>query len=279
MKFSTDLKPVIEAVDSLLNTKDKAMITLIGSGGKTTLLYLLAERYRTNCNVVISTTTAMRKPDQPWVSLYFNKDGMDTEKPSQAMGYFARLDQESQKVEGVDPNDLDDMYRGSDNPSTSRLSEEECKSFYNEYSEDISTLNRINKTLFLVEGDGSKGKPLKGFAPYEPVIPKETDLVLILVGADGLVQPLSEDTVHRSQLFKEITHLKDGDAIALEDVIRVISAPQGPMVKMPESAKKMIVINKVKSYLSDEDQKKLHEKADAYQAVGIDHILFVEIME
>ena len=52
----------------------------------------------------------------------------------------------------------------------------------------------------LVEADGSARHPLKAHAPWEPVIPEGTDLVLGVAGASGFLGPISE-TVHRPDIF------------------------------------------------------------------------------
>lgn len=52
----------------------------------------------------------------------------------------------------------------------------------------------------LVEADGAAGRPLKGHAPWEPVIPPETGRVIQVVGMSGLGRPM-EETVHRPEYF------------------------------------------------------------------------------
>lgn len=56
----------------------------------------------------------------------------------------------------------------------------------------------------LVEADGSRRLPLKAHAPHEPVIPKEADRVLCVVGARGFDRPIRE-TVHRPERFCALT--------------------------------------------------------------------------
>src|SRR5262249_57619382 len=49
----------------------------------------------------------------------------------------------------------------------------------------------------LDEADGSRTRPFKAPADHEPVIPEETTLVIAVVGADVLGQPLDGEHVHR----------------------------------------------------------------------------------
>lgn len=52
----------------------------------------------------------------------------------------------------------------------------------------------------IVEADGSKRLPLKAHASHEPVIPKNTRSTVCVVGASGFGKPV-EQTVHRPELF------------------------------------------------------------------------------
>ena len=52
----------------------------------------------------------------------------------------------------------------------------------------------------IVEADGSKRLPLKAHALHEPVIPENTRKTVCVVGASGFGKPV-EQTVHRPELF------------------------------------------------------------------------------
>ena len=52
----------------------------------------------------------------------------------------------------------------------------------------------------IVEADGSKRLPLKAHASHEPVIPENTCQTVCVVGASGFGKPV-EQTVHRPELF------------------------------------------------------------------------------
>jgi len=49
----------------------------------------------------------------------------------------------------------------------------------------------------LVEADGAAGRPLKAWAAWEPVIPGQTCLLVVMAGASGLGRPLTPAWVHR----------------------------------------------------------------------------------
>lgn len=58
----------------------------------------------------------------------------------------------------------------------------------------------------LAEADGAAGRPLKAHAPYEPVIPREANQAVYMVGASGFGRPVRE-AVHRPERFCALTGL------------------------------------------------------------------------
>lgn len=75
----------------------------------------------------------------------------------------------------------------------------------------------------LVEADGSRHLPLKAHAPHEPVIPKEADRVLCVVGARGFGRPIRE-VVHRPERFCTLTGAKPDEPASPALVARALAA-------------------------------------------------------
>lgn len=59
----------------------------------------------------------------------------------------------------------------------------------------------------LIEADGSKRLPLKAHAPWEPVIPEGNARTIAVIGGSGLGHPIKE-AVHRPELFLSILREK-----------------------------------------------------------------------
>ena len=74
----------------------------------------------------------------------------------------------------------------------------------------------------LVEADGSAGKLFKAPADHEPVIPPETTLLVAMVRADALGQPLVSKLVHRPELAARQAGIRKGDVMTPEAVARVL---------------------------------------------------------
>lgn len=99
----------------------------------------------------------------------------------------------------------------------------------------------------LNEADGSRMRPFKAPAEYEPVIPLETTLVVPLVGADVFGKTLDADHVHRPELVSALSGAPLGTPITPEIVARVLAHPEGGRKGVPVSARVVVLINKVES--------------------------------
>lgn len=74
----------------------------------------------------------------------------------------------------------------------------------------------------LVEADGSKHLPLKAHAPYEPVIPPESQHTILVVGASGFGRPILQ-AVHRPERFCALTGASPEDLVTPELAARAIA--------------------------------------------------------
>ncbi len=99
----------------------------------------------------------------------------------------------------------------------------------------------------LNEADGSRMRPFKAPADYEPVIPMETTLVVPVVGADVFGKPLDADHVHRPELVSALSDAPLGTPITPTIVARVLAHPQGGRKGVPAGARVVVLINKVES--------------------------------
>ncbi len=75
----------------------------------------------------------------------------------------------------------------------------------------------------LVEADGARRLPLKAHAPWEPVIPACSGRTVLVLGASGLGRPVREK-VHRPELFCELTGCTPDDPATPELVARAANA-------------------------------------------------------
>jgi molybdenum cofactor cytidylyltransferase len=95
----------------------------------------------------------------------------------------------------------------------------------------------------LIESDGSREKPLKGWAEHEPPIPSFVELVVHMVGLRGLGMPLIDEHVHRAEIFSELSKLSLGEAITVDALKRVLIHPAGGKKNIPIGARNVVVLN------------------------------------
>ncbi|MBQ5749266.1 MAG: putative selenium-dependent hydroxylase accessory protein YqeC [Oscillospiraceae bacterium] len=147
----------------MLNVQ-KGVTAVIGSGGKTSLIFALAQELSANARVIVCTTTKIFPPEMPCVT---------DEKIEAALCKHNLI------CVGT-PTDAGKLSA----PQT------EC-----------SELARLADYV-LVEADGAKRMPLKAHAAYEPVVPQEAGEVICVVGLSGIGKPISA-CVHRAEIFAQ----------------------------------------------------------------------------
>ena len=62
----------------------------------------------------------------------------------------------------------------------------------------------------LIEANGSRGKPLKAWAEHEPPVPAFVEFVVQVVGRQVSASLLSDEKVHRAEIFSKLKVLKNG---------------------------------------------------------------------
>lgn len=144
----------------------RGLTSVIGSGGKSTLLETLASELRAEHRVILCTTTHM-----------FPASGMETVGEPDERRILELLCSDHAVCVG---EPAQDGRLHSPRLPMSRLME--------------------LADFVLVEADGSKRLPLKAHAGHEPVIPAESSLTVCVVGLSGLGRPVRE-AVHRPELF------------------------------------------------------------------------------
>jgi molybdenum cofactor cytidylyltransferase len=95
----------------------------------------------------------------------------------------------------------------------------------------------------LLEGDGSRRRPLKAPAAHEPVIPAWVDVVVVVAGLAGLGQPLNPPWVHRPELFSALSGLATGEPLTVDALAAVLAHPSGGLKAIPVGARRVALLN------------------------------------
>ena len=147
----------------------RGITSIIGSGGKSSLLDRLAEELRERGRVVLCTTTHMFPP--PGLRTLQNASSQDVERALAEDGAVC-------------------------------LGELAPDGRLHAPALPISELARLADYV-VVEADGSKRLPLKAHAPHEPVIPPGTERTVCVLGLTGLGRPIAE-AAHRPELYARL---------------------------------------------------------------------------
>ncbi|MCJ7667182.1 MAG: selenium cofactor biosynthesis protein YqeC [Anaerolineae bacterium] len=210
-----------------LNINRGDIVSFVGAGGKTTAMYRLAHELVSLGWRVITTTTTMIRPPTPEQSQETILEGdpaLLLQKVEQALESHQHItvaarqkQDEKGKLVGLQPKLVG----------------------------KLTALPSID--ALIVEADGSRGRSLKAPAPYEPPVPPATSILVPMMAADALGQPLDEKVAQRPELVARLTGTSLGDLITPEMAAQVIAHPEGGLKNAPPSARVIPLINKVDS--------------------------------
>ena len=166
------------------------VVSLVGGGGKTTLLYNMARMSaEEGSRVLVTTTTHIGKPRQN-----FAKNAQEARK-LWARGTYAVIGtQEGQRLSMPDRKLLDELMKEAD--------------------------------LTVIEADGAKGLPCKAPRDKEPVILPQCDMVTAVLGVSAIGRPIREvcfclEEV-RALLGVEETHI-----LSEQDAAKILASEAG----------------------------------------------------
>lgn len=199
-----------QSLSETLKIQKGEQIALTGAGGKTTVLNLLGEELKSS-KVLLTTTTKMQYPRCE-----------EAEKicPQEAVG---------ETIEG-----RTFVYGNLTNQGKcTAVSLEKLREMRSEYD------------YVIVEADGSKGLPLKGYFEDEPCVPLNTDCVIGIATTNGLGRILDERVALRVEKFGEMTNMSPGEIIRENHIARWIEHSTG-MFKN-NSKRNILFFNQVES--------------------------------
>ena len=169
---------------------DVQSVAICGAGGKTTLLYALAEEARRgNQRVLVTTSTHILQPEDTDVLHFFHAEQVDNPASICLPGQIAVIGTPcgQKKITGIAPMNVDTAMQAAD--------------------------------VFLYEADGAKRLPVKCHNATEPVVWFGTDSVIGVLGLSALGKP-AQDICHRWQLDPLFAALPD-KPLDTDDFVRL----------------------------------------------------------
>ncbi len=254
----------------VLNLGPGSVVSLVGAGGKTSLLFALAREVGEAWGwdkTLVTTTTRMFYPAledfppvEPTLLPAANEALIVTPAPA-ARRFPAPMRIQVQMVrslaealtvvtrrpEAGGPNpgahDLLVLARGTE-PASGPGGRDKITGLPPEWVDAIATAR--SDLVVLVEADGSARRPLKAPASHEPVIPSRTTVVLSVAGVDALGQPLGPEVAHRPERVSRLTGIPFGEAITPEGTATVLWHASGCSRRRPPAAELVPVMNKAR---------------------------------
>ncbi len=206
-----------------LTLEKGGVVSFVGAGGKTSLMFRIARELSSAGETVLTTTTTkimMPSKDQsPHVILsdsldeVIDKARVLIKKNLHISAASQRTDSPLGKITGFAPEVIDEIWKAG-----------------------------VFRWI-LVEADGASRKPLKAPAFYEPVIPDCSGWLIGIIGLKAIGKPLEERCVFRHKLYAEVTGLKPEEPVTEESVADVLIDKNGIMKGCPSHTKKVVFLN------------------------------------
>ena len=220
----------------------KHIVSLVGAGGKTTVMYQLAQHFVSlGKKVLVSTTTHIF---QPACNFAQNIAEVEVLWKGGSCAVVGNIEAGTGKLTQL-PTDVFETY--------SAIAD-----------------------LVLIEADGAKHFPCKAPDENEPVLLPASDTVIAVMGLDALQQPISE-VCFRLEKVQEVLGVMPEHCLTEEDVVKLLLSEQGAFKNVGQR-NYFIVLNKcddknkldsalkIKSLLEKEDfdLEKLWIRGEAY---------------
>ncbi len=191
-------------------------ISLVGAGGKTTALFQLARQLSGKSSVIVTATSHLGVWQISLADQHIIAKSIDDLQSIPEQGVTLITGEiENDRTKPVDSAVLNWLR-------------EKCK--------------KRSIPLF-IEADGSRQKPIKAPAEHEPPIPEFSDVVIVVAGLSTIDKPLTEENVHRPEIFSQLGSLLIGETITQQAIISVLTHPQGGLKNIPPNARRIALLN------------------------------------
>ena len=200
-----------------------SVVSIVGAGGKTSLMFALGrEAGRRGWPTLLTTTTKIFYPrgDQsPAVILGPETEATIAEITQHLAGsrcVLAGRGRDDSKIVGFDPAFLD----------------------------HIAAREAIT---IVAECDGAMGRSIKVPRPYEPPLASATDIYVVVVGADCLDQAVGSEYVFNAEGLMRLAGLGKEAKITEQVVVKTILSEDSYLGRKPAGARMCVFINKVEA--------------------------------
>jgi probable selenium-dependent hydroxylase accessory protein YqeC len=251
------LEKVVNTLTAALGLETREHVALVGGGGKTKLMFVLAEELcQAKRRVLTSTTTKIwhrQARNSPYVGFVQShpawRDELSEELKTHGHAFLAHSPLESGKVEGIKPSLADELYQDQE-------------------------LDYV-----IAEADGAAGRPVKAPAEHEPVIPPSATKVVAMLGLEALGQEMNPEIVFRMDLFGKLAKIQEGERLTASVLSRLFLHPEGLFKGTPISAKRVAFLNKLDLISEEQEARNLADLILDERDSQVDRVVIGSIQE
>ena len=222
---------LIDALDAR-----EGVICAVGAGGKKSVIYQLAREHRGRVALTATVHTTVFPDDLGLLSI--------VDDDAKLVVRVAAADRD-RSVAYACPSDKPGRHAGV-GPATIRA---------------IHDAGGFAATL--VKADGARMRWIKAPAPDEPIIVPGADIVIPVISARAIGEPLGERVAHRVERVAAVTGVAPGEELTPEAVGRLLASDQGSL-HCAAGARVAPVINMV-----DNEDKEQRARAAASAAIAM----------
>ena len=235
----------VETLEKLLNLRKKDIVTAVGSNGKTTFCLNLCKELKLKKKTVFLTTTVKILPINKkygFVDITIPDIGNETEEKEREV--FSEMEITSFLL------NLEKNLNNSNNVYVLGIYDSKIgkiTSLSPKILEDISG----KCDYMIIEGDGSKMKPLKGWNKTEPVYAKNTTKSVGILPINIIGDKINDVNIHRMEEFLEISGGQKNEILTLNHLYNVIIHKNG--LFQYSLGEKILILNCAERYEDKEN--------------------------
>ena len=199
------------------------LVSIVGAGGKTTTMYILANELAWQGKRVITTTTT---------NIYFPKgDETDTLIVASETPRLLKM--------------LSTTWRQHQRVTVAGSVLGAGKLAGLQPDQPYELLMKSGADAILVEADGARHHMIKAPAEHEPVVPPQTNVALLLMSANAINQPLSPEIAHRPERIAAVLGVDQGEILTPAHIAKLMTSEQGGLKSIPETATVYLLVTHV----------------------------------
>ncbi|WP_027632724.1 selenium cofactor biosynthesis protein YqeC [Clostridium hydrogeniformans] len=227
----------------LFNIENKDIITIVGAGGKTSLMMALSKEFRNEKTLITTTTKIFLPESKDYDHIYMGNKFNELNYNKKGIWVIGVELSKENKIYGISHRDLEGLAK--------------------------------NFNYIFIEGDGSKRKSLKGWREDEPLVPNITTKTLGVVSLKALDLIINCENVHRLEKFLQISKGIESEKVSYDHLVNMIFNENGLFKN--SRGKRILVINAVDNEEDKEKYYKLKKLVEKTNKNYIDKVVGVSL--